>query len=126
MQAAGKLPTYQKEDEVWSNHAYLALDHLVRLHTSEDFIKDVSCSKEVGGKLDKAKYGTREFYDKMLYYSDMCEVSKLKEELKSTPFPEALVIAADAKENVNGIRIYFYGPPDPEGGYQVMQRLSGF
>ena len=60
-----------------------------------------------GGGLDHAKWGSRAFYDQVLEHADEREVATLTNELASTPFPDALVLSADAKEHVNGARIYF-------------------
>ena len=98
-----------QQDKDWSNHAYLALGHLVKLRRDEDFPHTIVEAKQAGCKLHNAMYSTREFYDKILKFSGPCEDSTLREELAQSQFGQALVIAADAKEHMISVRIYFLG-----------------
>ena len=109
-------------DELLANHLYIAVSYLVKLKPAQHFIDGLSDSLEVGGSLDPSKWGSRAFYDQVLEHADEQEVATLTNELASTPFPDALVLSADAKEHVNGARIYFIGPVDRNGCYHVLQR----
>ena len=109
-------------DELLANHLFFALSYLVKLKRAQHFIDGLSDSLEVGGSLDPSKWGSRAFYDHVLDHADEREDATLTNELASTPFPDALVLSADAKEHVNSARIYFIGPVDKNGCCHVLQR----
>ena len=100
----------------------MAVKSLVKLKPASNYIDALKDSFEIGGDVDPAKWGSRGFYDHVLDHGDQCEVATLTKEFGGTPFSDALVLSADAKENVNAVRIYFIGPADAKGCHHVVQR----
>ena len=54
--------------------------------------------------------------------ADDLELYRLEQDIDASPFKDAVVMASDAKDNFNGLRLSFAAPPDSNGHLRVAQR----
>ena len=96
--------------------------NLVRPNPLDKFLDSMVDAEWTGGNVSLNKFASREFYDDGLRLADAVESIKLQNELKQDPFG-VLVVGADAKANVNDVRIYWASPSrGGTGEYCVRQR----
>ena len=83
--------------------------HLVKLLPANSFLDAIEDAKFIGDELPVSGYHSREHYNCLLDLFDKVEQDVLKQELKERAI-KRVVIGADSKDNMSGIRIYYTSP----------------
>ena len=109
-------------NDILLNHFFLAVRKLVKLKPAQCYIDAVAECREVSGAVDCAKWGSRPFYDKVMHLANTSELSRLIVDLSKSPFKDAFVVGADAKDQCNQVRIYYVAPPNQQNQCLVQQR----
>ena len=106
----------------WKNTMYLGLKSITKLKPAEDFIEACRDALYVGGKLSKTAHDSIVFYDGILNVFNVNEQLRLKNEIGERAFPW-VVVSADARKNVSGVRMYYVACND--GKFSIQMRCIG-